>query len=153
MSNKLDEQAEMLHRAVSDLIRRYQFRDRREICCHGISVSQCYALTALAEKGQLTMGNLSAHMQLTVSTMTRVVDQLVKKEYVERCIDPEDRRVCCVQLTRGGRALVEQINGELLAVEKGVLEQIDPAARAGVVQAIALLGGAIDRWREEAKCC
>jgi len=153
MAEKLDEQAELLHRGVSELIRRYQFRDRQEICCHGISVSQCYVLTALAEKGQLTMGELATYMQLTVSTMTRVVDQLVKKEYVDRCVDPKDRRVCCVQLTEDGQALVEKINGELLAVERGVLEQIDPAARAGVVQAIALLAGAIDRWREDAKCC
>lgn len=153
MADIIDEQAAMLHRAVSDLIRRYQFRDRQEICCHGISVSQCYALSALAEKGQLTMGDLSAQMQLTVSTMTRVVDQLVKKQYVERCVDPADRRVCCVQLTRRGQELVEQINCELMAVEKGVLEQIDPAARAGVVEAIVLLGGAIDKWRQEAKCC
>ena len=152
-SDTIEEQAAMLHRAVSDLIRRYQFRDRQEICCHGISVSQCYALTALADRGQLTMGELAGLMQLTVSTMTRAVDQLVKKEYVERCVAPADRRVCCVQLTGEGRALVEQINGELLAVEKGVLEQIDPAARAGVVRAIELLRGAIDTWREQAKCC
>ena len=49
----LDNPAQRLHRAVTELVRRYQFRDRNEICCFGISVSQCYALEALGRAGEL----------------------------------------------------------------------------------------------------
>src|SRR5690606_18937495 len=46
---QLARDAAALQRALSDLIRVYQFRDRDRICCHDISVSQCYALEALVE--------------------------------------------------------------------------------------------------------
>jgi hypothetical protein len=36
--------AETFHAALSELVRVYQFRDRDRICCHDVSVTQCYAL-------------------------------------------------------------------------------------------------------------
>jgi DNA-binding MarR family transcriptional regulator len=155
MGKKLEGQARELHRALEEMIRRYQFRDRQEICCHGISVSQCYALSALEGGGQLNMGDLAGRMRLTVSTMTRIVDQLVKRKLVERCTDPEDRRVCCVRLTGEGQELLETIRGELLEMEEGVLEKIEPAQRQGVIEAVRLLTQAVDQWREKhgGACC
>ena len=32
---------------MADLVRVYQFRDRDHICCHDVSVTQCYALEML----------------------------------------------------------------------------------------------------------
>ena len=46
-----DATAEELHAALSALIRVYQFRDRDRICCHDVSVTQCYALEALVKLG------------------------------------------------------------------------------------------------------
>lgn len=50
-TSAIDADAEALHTAVADLVRVYQFRDRDRICCHDISVTQCYALEALVEHG------------------------------------------------------------------------------------------------------
>jgi hypothetical protein len=49
--NDLDRDTRDLYAALSDLVRLYQFRDRDTICCHDISVTQCYALQALARGG------------------------------------------------------------------------------------------------------
>ena len=46
----LDRDAEALQDALSELIRVYQFRDRDRICCHDISVTQCYVLESLARE-------------------------------------------------------------------------------------------------------
>jgi hypothetical protein len=50
----LDRDAALLYEALSDLLRVYQFRDRDRICCHDISVTQCYALESLVREGPLT---------------------------------------------------------------------------------------------------
>jgi DNA-binding MarR family transcriptional regulator len=144
----LDRQARRLHRAVSDLVRTYQFRDRNEICCFGISVSQCYALEGIGEAGHLTMGDLAGHMRLAVSTVTRVVDQLVEHGLVERCYDENDRRVCCVEPTEAGRELLARVTGELLASERAILSRIPPEHRASVISALEQLSRAVDGWRE-----
>ncbi|MEE8290017.1 MAG: helix-turn-helix domain-containing protein, partial [Candidatus Tectomicrobia bacterium] len=83
MAQALPQQAQQLHKAVTTLVKKYQFRDRNDICCHGISVSQCYTLQALEEYGVLTMQVLADELQLAVSTVTRIVDQLVNKQLVE----------------------------------------------------------------------
>jgi len=146
---QLEQQARELHQVVTELVKKYQFRDRNEICCYGVSVSQCYALAAIGERGQVTMGELAGQLHLTVSTMTRVVDQLVAKELVKRWFDPNDRRVCCVELTASGRKLLDQIRGELLATEKDILRKIKPEAREAVLSALRELSAAVDQWREK----
>ncbi len=40
-SPELRRSAVTLHRALTDFVRQYQFRNRNEICCYGITVSQC----------------------------------------------------------------------------------------------------------------
>lgn len=149
MDRQLEQQAKELHQIITELVKKYQFRDRNEICCYGVSVSQCYALEAIGERGQITMGELAGQLHLTVSTMTRIVDQLVAKDLVKRWFDPSDRRVCCVELTASGRKLIEQIRGELLATEKEILKGIRPDARAGLLSALKQLSGAVDQWREK----
>jgi MarR family transcriptional regulator, 2-MHQ and catechol-resistance regulon repressor len=136
-----------LHRAVAELVRRYQFRDRNEICCFGISVSQCYALEALGEEGELVMGALAARMRLSVSTMTRVVDQLEGHGLVRRARRREDNRVCCVAPTAEGRALLATISSELLASERAILEKVPAAHRDSVISGLEELSRAIDEWR------
>ena len=52
-SSDLESDAAALQAAVSELVRVYQFRDRDRICCHDISVTQCYALETLVEHGPM----------------------------------------------------------------------------------------------------
>jgi DNA-binding MarR family transcriptional regulator len=147
MTRPLVEQAEQLHQALTHLVQRYQFRDRNDICCYGISVSQCYTLEALGEHGTLTMQALATHLHLAVSTVTRVVDTLVDKGLVARHIRVKDRRVCEVALTSSGTALLHTIQGELIAREQAVLERLPSASRAHVIWAIKALSHAVDEWR------
>ena len=73
-----------LHKALADLVRAYQFRDRDRICCHDISVTQCYALEALKRDGPMRLNDLAARLFLDKSTSSRVLGALVRKGYAER---------------------------------------------------------------------
>jgi MarR family 2-MHQ and catechol resistance regulon transcriptional repressor len=153
----LDRQAQRLHRVVAELVRRYQFRDRNEICCFGISVSQCYALEALGREGELTMSALAARMRLAVSTMTRVVDQLEERGLVRRLPGQDDRRVCCVAPTHEGHRLLARISEGLLSSERAILERVPADQRDSVITAIEELSRAVDAWRggttAQGGCC
>ncbi len=134
--------AEALHSALSDLVRVYQFRDRDKICCYDISVTQCYALETLVEKGALRSQALADVLMLDKSTTTRVVDALVRKNYVERQRDTDDARALALKVTRSGRALYEKINRELIAQQAELLRDLDPAIRSGVTDVIHRLAQA-----------
>ena len=157
-SSQTTRQAQRLHRAVTELVRRYQFRDRNEICCFGISVSQCHALEVLGQAGELAMGALASQMHLSVSTMTRVVDQLVARGLAQRGENAEDRRVCCVEPTPKGRELLGRISAELLEGETAILDKVAAEHRESVIHALEELSRAVDEWRgveprQGGSCC
>jgi MarR family 2-MHQ and catechol resistance regulon transcriptional repressor len=141
-NSALRQDAEALHAAVSDLVRIYQFRDRDKICCYDVSVTQCYALEVLAERGPSRSQALAEALRLDKSTTTRVVDALVRKGYVERLPDPEDARAVSLRITREGRKLYEKINGELIEQQLDLLRDLDPRVRAGATELIQRLARA-----------
>src|SRR5574341_1965339 len=123
---ELDQGAGRLHQLTKDLIRRYQFRDWNQICCYGISISQCHILDVLADDGDHTMQQLAKRMFKSVSTMTRVVGQLVRRGYVKRRQDPQDRRIVHGSITPQGKAIVAAVNRDLVETQKTILKNIPP---------------------------
>ena len=89
MTTPLDDQATQLHKAVTALVQRYQFRDRDDICCYGISPSQCYTLNALHEHGMLLFRELPdalkpQHDDGTIAIATHVTNGLVPQRTRDR---------------------------------------------------------------------
>ncbi len=141
----LEQDAAALHAAVSDLVRVYQFRDRDRICCHDISVTQCYALEAVAEHGPLRLGALAERMFLDKSTTSRVVATLVRKGYLSQTADAADARASAIAVTKAGRQLYTKITRDLVAQQHDVLQDLDPAVRDGVVEVIRRLASAAQK--------
>ena len=139
-----DRDARALQYAVADLVRVYQFRDRDRICCHDISVTQCYAIETLVAHGPLRLGTLAERLFLDKSTTSRVVRTLVKKGYVEQHEDASDRRATTLSATRSGQRLCGRITEDLVDQQKQLLELLDPDVRAGVVDVIRRLADAAD---------
>jgi DNA-binding MarR family transcriptional regulator len=147
MARPLLAQAHDLQRTMARLVRKYQFRDRNETVCHGLSVAQAYALRALSEEGPLAMGELASELRVSLSTMTRVVDPLVRKRLARRVADPGDRRLCRIVLSNAGARLWSTIERDLTANDAEVLRGIPPAEREVVIRVIGLLSEAVDVWR------
>jgi DNA-binding MarR family transcriptional regulator len=138
-SPELRSLAATLHRALTDFVRQYQFRNRDELCCYGVTVSQCYLLETLGEQGPLSMQALSSHLGLAVSSVTRAVAGLVRKKLVQRRRDPADLRVVQVELSESGRRVLGKIREDLLQREEELLEALPPELRENVVSAVVAL--------------
>jgi MarR family transcriptional regulator, 2-MHQ and catechol-resistance regulon repressor len=140
----LDRDAAALQAAVADLVRVYQFRDRDRICCHDISVTQCYALETLVQHGPLRLSALAERLFLDKSTTSRVAGALVKKGYVEQHADEADRRATALKATARGRGLHTRITHDLVEQQKQLLQDLDPEVRNAVVKVIRGLARAAD---------
>jgi DNA-binding MarR family transcriptional regulator len=123
-------------------VRVYQFRDRDRICCHDISVTQCYALEALLRRGPSGLGELAADLYLDKSTASRVVAALERKRYVRRSPHRDDGRAVVLTVTPAGRRLHDRIRVELTAEAREVLEDLEPEVREGAVRVVARLAQA-----------
>ena len=125
----LERDARDLYEALTDLVRLYQFRDRNVICCHDVSVTQCYALQSLVRGGARTLGALATELYLDKSTASRVVEALERKGYVRRAPHPEDARAIQLVATARGKSLHAGIEATLLDEERRLIAGLAPEVR------------------------
>ncbi|HET8646876.1 MAG TPA: MarR family transcriptional regulator [Vicinamibacteria bacterium] len=137
--------AAALHEALAELVRVYQFRDRDRICCHDISVTQCYALEALIRRGPCGLNELAADLYLDKSTASRVVATLERKRYVTRAPHPTDKRAVVLRVTAAGRRLHDLIRTDLIGEARDLLQDFEPEVRAGAARLILRLARAAAR--------
>jgi DNA-binding MarR family transcriptional regulator len=79
----------------------------------GLSMTQCKALLELGGLGQPAqtwqVGDLAQYFGVSLPSMSRAVDALVKAKLATRVEDPSDRRVRRVKITAKGKELVDRI--------------------------------------------
>ena len=101
------------HREMEEVLSRLTLAflqlERSGKCCHGLTLSQCHTLGLLSKEGNLTMNGLSKQMGLAKSTMTRVVDNMVREGWIERTKPSGDNRRVSVRLTRRGKELAAKM--------------------------------------------
>lgn len=144
-NTKLMQDARSLQAAVAELVRIYQVRDRDRICCHDISVTQCHALEVLVTRGPMRAQAMAEALRLDKSTVTRVVDALVRKAYVERLPDPDDARAQSLRITPAGRGLFKRIDDEMMQQQAALLGDLAPEVRAGATELIQRLARAAEQ--------
>lgn len=142
-----DHLVKAFHEQIVELIKKYQFRDRDRILGCGVSVSQCYILETLQMSGDLTMGELAKKMHLSISTVTRVVEQLVRKGYVTRHEKPQDRRIRTIRLTPAGEAVFQRSWQNVFQSEKVILESFPAEHRKMLIEFLKKLNEAVTSWQ------
>jgi DNA-binding MarR family transcriptional regulator len=70
---------------------------------------QYRAMHFLCDEGRLTAGELAGRANVAEPTMSRIVKSLESSGFVERHIDPGNRRLVWVVLTPTGRAMHEEM--------------------------------------------
>ncbi len=102
-----------IHKTLSDVmaqvIQKMIIMDRAEKNCYGVTLSQSYTIDILYQHDQLTMKELSQKLGLAISTLTRIVNVLVRDEIVYRAQSDQDRRKVLIGLTEKGKKLAEKI--------------------------------------------
>jgi len=115
-------------------------------CGQPMSVSSAHALCELATGPALNQRDLATRLGLTTSTVSRLVDQLVEKDWAERRVDPDstDTRIRLVALTSNG----EHVAGQVLTARAQrfarLLDAIPLDKQSSVVESLHLLKAATD---------
>jgi len=91
------------------------------------------------------MNALSEWMSLATSTMTRIVDNLVRDGYIERTQDDQDRRVVHVSLTEKGKELHQVIHRVYHQYHRRIVDNIPADQLHKVVESLQVLRDAIQK--------
>lgn len=68
-----------------------------------VSIAEAHTIEAIGMYGTKSMSEVAKALDITVGTLTVAVNNLVKKQYVERFKSEYDRRVVKIGLTKKGR--------------------------------------------------
>jgi len=112
---------------------------RRADAALGVPPARLSALSVLVFGGDRTMRELADAEQVTMATMSRVVDGLEVSGLASRRANPDDARSWIVRATAKGRRVMER--GRAARVERlsAILETIPGEELANVERALALL--------------
>ena len=133
-----------IYRALSELARRYQFRSRDEVCCYGLTVSQCYALESLSREEKLSSTSLATRLGLDLSSTTRVVDELVRKKLAIRRRGAEDARVKEVSISDAGRRLIARVEEDFSKMLGDAIHDFDPKVQRAIPKVLYRLASVLN---------
>ncbi|MBC8185831.1 winged helix-turn-helix transcriptional regulator [candidate division KSB1 bacterium] len=146
-----DKQIQSFSAIMSQCIQKIIALDRAEKVCYGVTISQAYTIGAIHKSEIITMKELSQQLGLAISTLTRIVDVLVRDDIVCRNQSQQDRRKVNICLTEKGKDLAEQLKecGEKFWAK--ILEAIPDKKKQEITDNLNLLLKAIEG--AEKVCC
>jgi len=96
-----------------------------------------------------TVGELAERLGRSTSVTSRLVDHLVKRGWVDRAEDPDDRRAKRVRITAKGRSFLREFEAIRAQAQRDVMAYLTADEQRHVSQAMALLGKASRRRLDE----
>ena len=89
-----------------------------------LTLTQAQILLNLPVDG-LPLSSLAHRLGLDISTISRIIDNMVKRQWVQRVPVPEDRRINRVVPTAAGTRLYHQLTDGLESEVKSILSGLD----------------------------
>jgi len=136
---------------VKRIVRNFQMLERDQVKKLGFTMSQTYCLIELLENKSLTMQELSGKMNLSTSTITRVVDKLVRDKYIVRQRSQEDRRVVVASLSEKGLESAKEVQASINAYYEEITRHLPKNKVDEVLSAVSLLMDAFES--SNPNCC
>jgi DNA-binding MarR family transcriptional regulator len=144
----LQEDLTRLDDLLNEIATLYQFRSLNKQLYGTLTVSQSYCLRILYFQGARTMSQLAAELQVRLSTVTGVIDQIEAKGLVERVDHPDDRRSLHVRLTPAGRNLYRAAHEAFLSHLLPLFDGRAAADREKIIGFLADVQESIRGWQK-----
>ena len=101
-------------------------RKLRRLADPGITQTQLAALSTIERHGPVTAGDLAAHEQIQKPTCTGVIAALLEEGLIERTPDPLDGRVAWLQISPGGRRVLQRVRKRHTAYLARRMSRLEP---------------------------
>jgi len=101
--------ADRLSEVLPVIIKEFAQHQSDEIYRGKITLPQFLVMDFLMKNETAKMSDLAQFMDVSMATMTGIVDRLVRHKYVERLLSDEDRRIIRIRMTREGATLMNRV--------------------------------------------
>jgi MarR family transcriptional regulator, organic hydroperoxide resistance regulator len=104
-----------------------------------LGAAEINALANLADRGALSVRELSAETGTRATTLTGVLDRLENRGYLTRELDATDRRSFRLPLTEAGQAVAARVRAAVADIERDALAGLSATQIAGFHAVITAL--------------
>ena len=141
--------AERLADLTFSLLARCQEKEAWLAEKHRLFQAEFRCLRLMGSEGSLNNKNIAERMNVSPSRVTRIMDGLVKKGYMQREINKGDRRNMKISLSRRGKILTNKLNKAFVNIHSEILQDIDVAQHEPLITAMKQLHLAIEKWLQK----
>lgn len=138
--------------AAEDLLafcRLFGMAERDSICCGDVSVAQCVTLQLLLAS-PTDSSSLAAQTRVTKGAVTRLVEGLSKRGWVDKSPDENDGRRSVLSLTAAGKKKARELERLTEQIVEALLQEVPGGKRKQVIESLRLLRQAAERLGEGA---
>jgi DNA-binding MarR family transcriptional regulator len=107
---------------------------RQHMTAAGARTLHYHVLVSLADDGEGAQATLADRIGLDRSDLVTLLDELEELKYVERRVDPTDRRRKIVAITPAGEKQVAAMDQLIQAAEEELLEPLDADERKTLLE-------------------
>ena len=104
-----------------------------------LTYAQSQVLFYVGDHAGCHMGDLAKAFRVTLPAVTHIIDRLEQKQFVLRGDHPADRRMYVLELTRQGKALVEELHTLQMRSVEEVLARMSAEDRGRVLKGLEAL--------------
>jgi len=138
--------AENLAQLTFNLLARCEKKEAWIANSKGLTSAELKCLRLFEPDETINNKKLAKRMTISPSRLTRIIDELVKKGYVIREINTEDRRHMNVYLSKKGKLLSGDLQNEFIEVHSEILNEIDVSQHASLITSMENLHTAVEKW-------
>lgn len=106
---------------------------------HGTTRAQWSVLARLRRREEISQTELATDLSLRPISLVRLIDDLAERGFVERRLNPKDRRANLLHLTSEGRAFVDGLDPVREEIASTVLAPFDDRRVLELVDAFQVL--------------
>jgi MarR family 2-MHQ and catechol resistance regulon transcriptional repressor len=117
-----------------------QEKIKEDVSKYDLNLSEFGALEVLYHKGPLPVQSICEKVLIANSSMSYVIENLIKKELIEKVKDPSDRRIHIVHLSDKGVMLFDDIYPRHLAHMRSVIDVLGENEEKELQRLLKILG-------------
>ncbi len=103
-----------------------------------LSFSQVAALHILDQAKSQTIQEISTRLNLSLSATSRLIDDLVKKDLIDRIEDQDNRRSKIISLTKTGQIFLNKLSVERVKMIQATAQGLPQKLSTKVMSALSL---------------
>ena len=132
-----------MRNAIKLFMRSLGVLEGKKTFCYNCTYAQCHVIWETAQESKISVNELATRLNISKSAVSRTVDDLVNKGYLERKPNPKDRRYVDIELTEKGQKTFQEIELSSRRYFETILENIPENKRAATLEGIQTFSTAL----------